>query len=649
MKKIILTTLLIVAWLLSFSQTEKDIKDNINSVPVNYSDPCYIKYEQKISGINWENVSSKELLSIHDKVNEAIKEYRECLDNKSRTTNNRTSGYMVGTSTKTAVIVNTPAETHRPASQSRQPQSQTVDTNAPTQGMGNSKRPANNNKVGTYQGGVDRSRINANSARQAERRRQDNAKQQQQKDENLRKADAYAHATVDLKINDAISAVNNQDRGLSNPLEGLIADNANKQRNKDDNPQSQPEKIVVHRPVKIREVMQINTFNDKKEKMKELEFALIAELVKTDGFDTAGIDITKYNPDLYYCGSGVVSNPDERNWVERDGRVPQTANIACFIHDMQYLILDNPKLIADANFKQNTLIELKMRGVPDKLAEDVSNYYFWGVDLFADEAYRNAQAEAFFKWKQGEVEAQSIEEDLPPKQDPNTSYFIFPEYKEKGIQLANDLLPKAEEKLANFDENMELMDKNIVLRQKQLFDFAKEKALLDYESMIVMMDGSKIWYLREQYEPTLKEKFNMTDEELKIFKTEIYAKLSPDASINENHNLIFEGGSVFKEVDKPDDLLSVSNEYLHTTLIKKTELEAYDIRKKSLEEDISGLNKQLKDFYTNKENLINDKTAIQKTISYYSNVIQNGKIVVNSKNDIDAMNLGNILNDILNK
>jgi hypothetical protein len=78
-------------------------------------------------------------------------------------------------------------------------------------------------------------------------------------------------------------------------------------------------------------------------------------------------------------------------------------------------------------------------------------------------------------------------------------------------------------------------------------------------------------------------------------------------------------------------------------------LSAYDKWQKKLDGDITVLNKQLDGYYTDREKSVRDNVDIQKVVSHYSNVIQNGKVVTTSKNELDAMNLGNILNDILNK
>jgi hypothetical protein len=236
---------------------------------------------------------------------------------------------------------------------------------------------------------------------------------------------------------------------------------------------------------------------------------------------------------------------------------------------------------------------------------------------------------------------------MPEKQDPNRTYNFLPKDKEQGIQFAQDLLPKAENLLAKFDENMVNIEENIALREKQLFDIEKEKILIDYESTIVMNDGIHLPYTMEQYEPILKEKFNMTDEELKNFRNKVYTKLSPDAIINENINLSSHTKKALEGDGESGEGADVVGGL--TSIFNSEKLEAYGKQKKSLEENISVLNEQLNGYYTNKERLITDKEDVQKTISYYSNVIQNGKVTVNSKNDIDAMNLGFMLNNILNK
>jgi hypothetical protein len=243
---------------------------------------------------------------------------------------------------------------------------------------------------------------------------------------------------------------------------------------------------------------------------------------------------------------------------------------------------------------------------------------------------------------------------LPSRQDPNAIYAVSIQEKEKGIQLANSLLPKAMEKVASFDKDVELLDKNIALGEKKLFDLEKEKMLVEYEGIIVMKEGMHMPYVMEQFEPTLKEKFNMTDEELKNFRNSVYAKLPPNAVISESMNL----GSHTKKALEGDGeagdgyvfgaALGMGLDFL-TADAKEIELSAYDKWQKRLDGDITVLNKQLDGYYTDREKSVRDNADIQKVVSHYSNVIQNGKVTFNSKNEFDAMNLGNVLNDILKK
>ncbi|MDR0971084.1 MAG: hypothetical protein LBM25_01705 [Bacteroidales bacterium] len=120
------------------------------------------------------------------------------------------------------------------------------------------------------------------------------------------------------------------------------------------------------------------------------------QLMNNGSFDTRGLDdndILEYNPSLYYCGTGAVSDPNQRGWLERNV-VPQQANIACFIHDKQYLILRFDKGLADGILKKNAYIELIQKGYNKQLAKQMSNTYYYGVNTFAYEAYRRAQNEA---------------------------------------------------------------------------------------------------------------------------------------------------------------------------------------------------------------------------------------------------------------
>ncbi|MDR1561629.1 MAG: hypothetical protein LBS54_00900 [Dysgonamonadaceae bacterium] len=148
-----------------------------------------------------------------------------------------------------------------------------------------------------------------------------------------------------------------------------------------------PDKITEE---DIQELSKI-TEELRKQNTIELENALVNKIM-TD-LDTRGVDVSQYNPLLYYCGSGAVSDPNKRNLLERN-TVPQTANFACFIHDKQYLILGFDKGLADNIFKKNTFVEMVERGVSEPLAKDVSDMYYTGVALFGGLAYRQAQIES---------------------------------------------------------------------------------------------------------------------------------------------------------------------------------------------------------------------------------------------------------------
>jgi hypothetical protein len=111
-------------------------------------------------------------------------------------------------------------------------------------------------------------------------------------------------------------------------------------------------------------------------------------------FDTRGVeDLFEYDPSLYYCGTDAVSDPNERGWIERKV-VSQSANVACFVHDKQYLILGFDKGVSDKIFNKNTFIELIQKGYNKHVAKGLSDTYYRGVNLLGHAAYLRAQNEA---------------------------------------------------------------------------------------------------------------------------------------------------------------------------------------------------------------------------------------------------------------
>jgi RHS repeat-associated protein len=130
-------------------------------------------------------------------------------------------------------------------------------------------------------------------------------------------------------------------------------------------------------------------------------FGLNGSNYSWEGYDVTGVNTSEYNPYIYYCGEGAVSNPQERTFIQQIA-VSQIANQSCFIHDKQYEIAGRLKGSSDIAFKENVFVELRNMGYSEEFARSVALYYFDGVDLFAANAYQSAQKEAKSKnpqWK----------------------------------------------------------------------------------------------------------------------------------------------------------------------------------------------------------------------------------------------------------
>jgi RHS repeat-associated protein len=110
------------------------------------------------------------------------------------------------------------------------------------------------------------------------------------------------------------------------------------------------------------------------------------EEVSWEKLNTIGIDVSKYDPTIKYCGPDAL--PFLRNLI------PQAANQSCFVHDNQYIILGFPKLGADVIFMSNSHTEMKDKG--KWYASIMDKIYFLGVynPIGNYLAYKPSQKEA---------------------------------------------------------------------------------------------------------------------------------------------------------------------------------------------------------------------------------------------------------------
>lgn len=259
---------------------------------------------------------------------------------------------------------------------------------------------------------------------------------------------------------------------------------------------------------------------------------------------------------------------------------------------------------------------------------------------------------------------------LPPKQDPNTTYFVLPQEKEKGIQLAKDLLPKAEEKLANFDQDMGNLNKQYDETgqnySRLINDKEKQLAIDEYKLGIAEYGDDETKHSVTKND--LKYKFGLTEEEILIAREDVIKKVEEadwrKIGSFKSDNEVFNGetldGAVTRDVVIPMsrflDILNGS-EVKHADIRNEMRLsdlkDEYKKTKEKTQQELNNLvqtkENSLNEISILQQKLITEKEDISKVKNYYDNVIQNGKVVFNSNNSIDAMNLGNILNDILNK
>ncbi|MDR1170194.1 MAG: hypothetical protein LBK97_05095 [Prevotellaceae bacterium] len=254
------------------------------------------------------------------------------------------------------------------------------------------------------------------------------------------------------------------------------------------------------------------------------------------------------------------------------------------------------------------------------------------------------------------------------KQNPNGMYAVLPQDKERGIQLAKDLLPLAEERLANFDKTMaeiESTENKIISEYDNLISQTeRQSAIAEYQKGIADYGDNESKYAVSKYD--LKNKFGLTEEEILSIRRDVVKEVTQAdwRKTFKSDEEVFNGetleGAIARDIIVPAsrslDLLNGSEVKMADARNEMRLLDLQDKYKKTFENSRKNLS-ALMDEKTNQLDKINEskkrytaeKDDILKAKSYYSNVIQNGKIVITSENGIDAMNCGNILNSIIVK
>lgn len=450
------------------------------------------------------------------------------------------------------------------------------------------------------------------------------------------------------------------------------------------------------------------------------EWRKIDNLLKQEDIICDGVNVLEYNPDLFYCGTGAVAKPSDRSLKEQL-TVPQISNFSCFIHDKQYGILGYSKELADKNFRINTYNEAKLRYFEDKEvrkllcdiefngrcpfseeklieidAESVSGKYHLGVMLFGNKAYQQAQASAQKEKNENYMKrTASLKDEIErlnqlkfaEKQKESAMYVQILE-KNEYIKLANDLLPKAENKLKeNSMKNSQLEDEINKLETKNkntevlVQDLKKLSAKYEYLETIVWYEATNHGTTAEENvviksENILKD-FGYSSEEIKQMREEAKESLykgvptlkilkhsglenydtegaKQDESNKwdaEKQNVIEIQGS--KTIDVADAALS--GLAIGTPIAAGIIESAYSTEKNEINKTIAQYQQKINNNYDDisikklevEKNKIESET-ITRLKKYYSNVIQeNGEIIVNFQNEIDTYNLGRTLNEIL--
>lgn len=261
-------------------------------------------------------------------------------------------------------------------------------------------------------------------------------------------------------------------------------------------------------------------------------------------------------------------------------------------------------------------------------------------------------------------------EDWPEKQNPNSTYLILPHEREKWINVANELLPVSKQKLDDFDKNMEEL-KKVELKIEQdiieLEPILKENEIgmliNEYKSTLITMQD-RMGISKEAERKLLN--MGVTQEEINTCRNEVWnslASVNPDLlsnfsydesnmskfmrSVTKNINSIAKRENDSREDAASNILSSIRQGNIESKY--NQEAKKFETVFKEMENKKLILEKEKKQVKEDKRKLTAERDDILKAKEYYNNVFVDGKLSVTNKNEVDAINLGMILNSIIIK